>query len=505
MATKPISSWVSDAILFVFRLCVFIVFGNPLSMFFINLLAPHCAAEFAKNQAYFGEKIYRFYEYLALKLPFHWAKWWMKLENIRKYTANQQIKYFLKVSFKNNTAVETLKAMMSAEGMTFNDACEKLFFKYGDKKLPVKELHSREEGGCVCAWRDNITVCIFMMRNVRLDYWSLQEVIKRAVHDENLREELKKYMASGRLMAQQLDLLLDAVATNSGEGHLQMLGILLDYVRRYGLLPQQTERIAKQYPQQFCELLAEADMYHTQVKTVKAFKNTDKWKSDWREFCKETPLILPEVQAMMNFDQYCIFHNVGRVLAAKAVEEFLHRPDEALWKAVFTKEPYHGLLDAQMHTLVVECENGWNKVYLSVFGKMFDELRQKVTAGQKLNEQEQVELFNMPDAAEVAPLYFEKYKLCDKAETYMVTRSCARLIFERYIDKYQLSAVARNQMFDAYFAPVLVRMYVLKYSLGKSDIRIFELKCANELLTLYRQNFKLSAKAEKMAQEKGWI
>ena len=101
--TKAMSSWLSDAFCFVFRLLVFILFGNPLSMSVINLLFPRLAAKFAQNPLYFGPKIYAFYERHALKCPFYWAKEWMQLEKLASYSVNQQVKYFLKVSFKNKT------------------------------------------------------------------------------------------------------------------------------------------------------------------------------------------------------------------------------------------------------------------------------------------------------------------------------------------------------------------------------------------------------------------
>ena len=338
MSTKPISTCVSDALLFIVRLFLFVLFGNPLSMFIFNLFAPRSTAEFAKNQNLFGKKIYAFYESFALKWPFYWAKWWMKLDDIRKYPVNKQIQYFFKVSFKNDTAVETLKKMMSSEGMNFNDACEKLFFEYGDRKLPIRELRSRMVNECVVAWHDNVTVAEFMMRNVRLDYYALGKVIQRATKNEQMQNELKSYIVRGAISYEQLGLLIDAVTTDSGSADLQMLGILIDYVKRYGISKEYLARIKKQYPTPCAELVEEASMRYAQMKTVKSFKNTDQGKSAWRKFCKETPVILPEVQKLMSFDQYCIFHNCGRVLDVEAIKAILSQPDKDLWRAVFTKE-----------------------------------------------------------------------------------------------------------------------------------------------------------------------
>ena len=338
MSTKPISTCVSDALLFIVRLFLFVLLGNPLSMFVLNLFAPRCTAEFAKNQNLFGKKIYACYESFALKWPFYWSKWWMKLDDIRKYPVNKQIQYFLKVSFKNDTAVETLKKMMSSEGMNFNDACEKLFFEYGDRKLPIRELRSRMVNECVVAWHDNVTVMEFMMRNVRLDYYALGKVIQRATKDEQMQNELKSYIVRGAISYEQFGLLIDAVTTDSGSADLQMLGILIDYVKRYGISKEHLARVKKQYPTPCAELVEEASTWYTQMKAVKSFKNTAEGKSAWRKFCKETKKILPEVQAMMTPTQYAIFHNVGLKLDIEAIKAFLNRSDKALWNEVFTKE-----------------------------------------------------------------------------------------------------------------------------------------------------------------------
>ncbi|MBR1825123.1 MAG: hypothetical protein IJ770_00865 [Alphaproteobacteria bacterium] len=338
MAAKAISTWVSDFCIFVVRLCVFILLGNPLSMFVLNLLMPRKTAEFAQNHNIFGERIYAFYECLACEWPFYWAKWWMKLDDIRKYSVKKQIKYFFKVSFKNNTAVETLKKMMSFEGMNFNDACEKLFFEYGDKRLPIEECRSRMVNQCIVSWRAHVTVREFMMRNVRLDYYAFCDVIKRAKTDTQMQDELKAYISRGAVSYDQLELLIDGVTTNSGSADLQMLGVLIDYVKRYGISKEHLARIKEQYPIPCAALVEESAIWHTQMKALKSFKDTDKGRSAWRKFCKETFEILPEVQSQMSQAQYAIFHNVGCKLSAEAIKAFLSRSDKVLWRAVFVKE-----------------------------------------------------------------------------------------------------------------------------------------------------------------------
>lgn len=377
--SKAVSTSLYDFFMFCYRLVIFIVFGNPLSMFVLNLLAPHYVAEFAKNRAVFGETIYRFYEYLALKMPFYWAKWWMKIENIRKYSDKRQIKYFLKVSFKNGTAVKTLKAMMSAEGMVFNKACETLFFKYGDKELPVKkELRYKayEDGSSGAYWgRD--TVMVFMMRNVRLDYWSLREVLRRASHDEDIRAELKKYLASGQLCYDQVQLLIDAIFTDGHGIHLQMLGLLTDYVKRYGVEQEQMQYMKDKLPVSCFELVQNADKYHSHCKAVHTGK---KDLSKWEEYCRQVENLLPEAQELMTKEQYLVYSQTGHTLDPDAVISILrNNSDESFWKEIFLREPNHGLVfrgnapGVTMHTLVTACETKWNKVYVEALKEMAEQ------------------------------------------------------------------------------------------------------------------------------------
>ncbi len=358
---KSISSLLSDAFVFVFRLLVFIVFGNPLSMFLLNLLAPRKTVQFARNPHYFGPKLSAFYERQALKWPFFWAKWWMKLDDLSGYSVNWQIKYFLKVSFKNKTEVETLKAMQKNK-IFWPDPYEKLFFDYGKRKLPLeKELRSHTYGECVVCHYAYVTVDEFMMRHVRLSYKAFESVVNRAVINDDMRTELKKYLAAGAINAPHLDILIDAVSTQSSGGDLQMLGILIDYVKRYNLQSEHWKRIRDQYPEQFIELLEEAARSNKQVKFVRSLKDTAEDRAKWEIFCKETTEILPVSQGKMTFWQYDIFHETEHQLCTDAILAFLRRSDKTLWKAVFERET----LDDTV-LMEISCRPKWWAVYTEV-------------------------------------------------------------------------------------------------------------------------------------------
>lgn len=338
---KSISTCLSDFFMFIVRLFEFILFGNPLSMCVFNFFAPHKTAKFAQNKALFGEDILSFYEYFALDWPFIWARYWMKLEKIHLYPVDRQVKYFLKVAVKNSTGAATLKAMQKTkDGDTFfwPDAYETLFFKYGDTELPYEETRSHTKDKCIFIHYANVTVIEFMMRNVRLSWNALDEVVRRAAVNDDMRDELKKYLSKGRLNDSQFNILVDAVATEPESGDLQMLGVLLDYVKSYGISEQQMSRIQSQYSQVFIELVEEKSRFYKQYKLVKSFKNTDKDKEAWRKMCKESQPILPEIQEMMSYEQYVIFHETGNKLCIEAAQAFLNRPNKMLWRLMFSNE-----------------------------------------------------------------------------------------------------------------------------------------------------------------------
>lgn len=250
---------------------LYVVLGNPLSIAVLNLLSPQLANQFVNWQRLFGEEIRGFYTKIALKMPFYWAKWWMRSENMLQYSIKRQIKYFLKVSFKQKTEVETLKAMRRPNEF-WPDVYETLFFKYGNKKLPISETRSRMHGECMVAWTAHFTVREFIMRHARLSWYALQAAINQAKISDDMYLELKRYLASGKLNSAQFKLLVDGVTTSNGSGDLQMLGILLDYVKRYGISDTNLSQIEVQYPQPFFELVKEAVATYSQAKAAKKAK-----------------------------------------------------------------------------------------------------------------------------------------------------------------------------------------------------------------------------------------
>lgn len=343
---KAISSLLSDAFVFVFRLLVFIVFGNPLSMCVLNFFCPDSTAKFARNERYFGPNFRNFYERQALRWPFFWAKWWMKLEDISQYPVKRQVKYFFKVAFKNKTEVETLKAMQKPKGkgtipLLWPDVYDTLFFNYGNTRLPIRE--SREVNSKT--WYLTTTVAEFMMMHVRLSYQALEAVIQQASdpNDCVMNCALDMYLRAGKVNDDQLKLLINAViAEDKAHNDRKIIYVLRTYVCRYGLSDENLLLLEAKLSKDNFVFVKEMFDYYTNFKAVRSFKDTEDGRKEWRTFCKETPKILPAVQGEMSLRQYYIFHNTGHALDKEAAMTFLHRPDKELWRAMFEREPNFG-------------------------------------------------------------------------------------------------------------------------------------------------------------------
>lgn len=413
---KAISTSLYDLCVCIYRLVVFILLGNPLSMCILNLFAPRKTAEFAKNRNLFGEQLYSFYERVALKWPFFWAKWWMLLENIRKYTIKQQIQYFFKVSFKNNTAEDTLKKMRGGDSYRMSEACRKLFFSYGDKELPITETRWYQNDS-VSVMGVHPTVRDFMMRNIRLDSAAMQLVFNRAIWSEDTRNELRKYLSRGAICYYDLNMLIDSAADKGEGADLRMLGILLDYIKRYGLEREMLDHAEVKYPKVIFETVLDALNWHKQMKAVKTYTKT-MTSCEWHNFCVNTKQILPEVQALMNFNQYLEFRACGLTLDPKAVEEILyHGTDKEMWKSIFKFEPNHGLVKGSpLYELVVNTPSDWNKVYKKAMKELADFYNREISSGRKLNNQSELEMLEMEDAAKYVRAYRKYAKLSPEAE-----------------------------------------------------------------------------------------
>lgn len=332
MATKSISTGLYDLCLYCCRFVVFIVFGNPLSMFLYNLMFPWAAAAFANDRNIFGETIYAFYEHLAIKWPFYWARHWMKLDDLSKYTVEQQIKYLVKVAFPNHTEVAALKAIpreFDGEKEFWSTAYDKLFFEHGKERIPYFD----DDDGL--HW-DGWTIAAFMMCHVRLSWNAFEQAIAWVIDGTMAVSHLEHYLKSGKLNDSQFELLI--TATNEEENTTKLLEVLADYIKHYGISKELLEFVRTQCRQPLIEAVENAAVYYVQIKALKSLKKSKCDNDAWRNLCKGKSQILPEIQIAMSPEHYAIFHNCGRQLCPKAIKSFLRLWDQRLWPTVFEYE-----------------------------------------------------------------------------------------------------------------------------------------------------------------------
>ncbi len=122
-----------------------------------------------------------------------------------------------------------------------------------------------------------------------------------------------------------------------------------------------------------------------------------------------------------------------------------------------------------------------------------------------LSEEQEVALFDEPDAVEKVSAYIEKYRLCDRAQTRLFEPKFRGELLEKYFEKWKLEA-QDVMLFDLPNAEKMVESYIHHHCLAEdAEYRLFELPDARRLIELYRQGGELSGDALALAQAKGWI
>ena len=161
-------------------------------------------------------------------------------------------------------------------------------------------------------------------------------------------------------------------------------------------------------------------------------------------------------------------------------------------------------------------------------------LREKVENKRMLNEDEEIDLLNLSDAepfvkeyiqngrfwpeAESKFLedrkfaglwedYFMLYNLSCDEELKLFNRPDAKEIIALYSSYSQMSERAELKLFSMPNAEEWVKMYIEKGSFysEKSELKLFEMPNAEELVKFYASKYTLYNPAYKLAKEKGWV
>lgn len=302
-----------------YQFWVFIIAGNPLTMWVLFLFSPKLAHRWANNDTYFGDTPRKMYRYLALKWPFYWSKWWINLSDLPKLSVCQQLGYFFEV----NPLAETFNAMSEEAGLRLLD-CH-----------PAVCLH------IVCFMRFKTKQFAALLNDGKIDL-------------------LAEYLRHGALSAERQKMLAEAALNAGTDTHLYK--VFEDYVKRYNLLEALQIELNIRYPQQFETVKRAVNCYH-QRRTVLFCAKMDcaqstKW---WKNFCRTTSEIYPEVQAEMNSKQYEYFHEYEHTLAPEAICKLLKSSDSAWPRLIFKYEPAHGLVSKEIRLLVAQ-NKGLSKI-----------------------------------------------------------------------------------------------------------------------------------------------
>lgn len=319
MATSnfPVSTRIWNFLVDVINFFVFLVFGNPLSMFVLNLLSPRLTHLWAKNKTYFGPNIYAFYANLALKMPFRWAKWWLDQTDatyLQEFSTKQQVSFFNKVS----PTVQTFNALSS-------DAVIALI-----QQLSKEQLYA-------------------LMPQIRFSQ-NVLTYLRQSGHFDILHE----YIRHGALSIAALRDFVEFVTIDSPY-YEQKIRFLEAYAMRYTLSETDINTLQNRCMLYDLERLKRANLCYEQCRKVRYFCGlvNEQEEKAWAKFCADTTLE-PEAQAEMNLKQYKIFADLGKHLAPKAIITLLKKPDEKYWQQIFSHEPNNGLICDEIADLVLD-------------------------------------------------------------------------------------------------------------------------------------------------------
>lgn len=319
MATSnsPVSTRIWNFLVDVINFFVFLVFGNPLSMFVLNLISPCLTHLWAKDKTYFGPNIYAFYANLALKMPFRWAKWWIERNDaayLQAFSAQKQTAYFNKVS----PTAETFNALSSEANIALI------------QQLSKEQLYA-------------------LMPQIRFSQ-NVLTYLRQSGHFDILHE----YIRHGALSIAALRDFVEFVTIDSPY-YEQKIRFLEAYAMRYKLTETDMNALHNRCMVYDLERLQRANLCYEQCRKVRCFCGlvNEQEEKAWAEYCRENTLE-PEAQAEMNLKQYKIFADLGKHLAPKAIITLLKKPDEKYWQQIFASEPNNGLICDEISDLVLD-------------------------------------------------------------------------------------------------------------------------------------------------------
>jgi hypothetical protein len=257
------------------------------------------------------------------KLPFRWAKWWLKPENLENCSVNKQVIYFKKVS---------------PSARTFNTII----------------------AGAEIQLVENLPVSVFikLMPELRFAPNTLKYLIQNGRFDI-----LNEYIKHGAWSINGLKLLITTISKEKPYYQDKIL-LLERYAIRYKLSDNEMDMICHHCLSADYERLKRANLCYEQIRKVRYFIGlvNEQEVKEWTTYCQNTSLE-PEAQAEMTLAQYKIFSKIGCCLAQKAILALLHKPNEKYWREIFAREPQNALICDEITDFVLDTPQ-IRKVYL---------------------------------------------------------------------------------------------------------------------------------------------
>lgn len=327
----------------VFDFFEIIIVLNPLSMFLVNLFAPHAAVSyvFSKKKRW----LEKFYAFLAKAMPYKWNNYWIERVGVQNYSPKRQKLYYRYY----DSSAETLKLLD-------RQVIEEIFWEYRDDHAFIEQICSNYRPS------DELLAKLCCESGVKYLY--------RFMHYGPFNKSQTLFLiqqAKSETMAQYPDI---------RTANLPILTFLADYLKKF---ESDAEIVRALYDfndggyggeaavKRWHNAVDHALMIRTQKTVTLAIrKKFDEAK--WTNFCKETDVIYPEVQMCMNSDQYKIFHNTGHQMSAEAILYFMQKVDYPVCFLIFNYEDEMGLVTEDIKR-IVKSDDQLYSIYISLVNK----------------------------------------------------------------------------------------------------------------------------------------
>ena len=383
----------------------FLLILNPITLFVLNIFKPAWANDFAHSDELYSERCQKFFTRQAKKWPWHWAKYWYTLEELKELSVERQVDYYYDV----NRSAKTLAAMSTEAAFRVID--DGLGNNFEDFKKNINEIKLSPE--------------------------LFRAFIQKSFKEDDM-STLSDYLKCGTLPKDLVESLADE-AGNSTSGiysNTWLALVFYDYVERCGLsndlLKKLLERPNSAHFKK--EVERRQGIYEQRVftKSQRGTKQTDEWLA----FCETTNKICPQAQMEMGLDQYHVFHETGHTLDAEAILHILkHNSNRTMAQLIFKYEPNYGMANDDIKEFVNNNPT-LQDLLNAVICSCQDFLSKSIKAGERLDVSDVIKMFECPKAEEFVMKYIKKHSLQNTIHDKLLSLDNAKEVIQLYVELY---------------------------------------------------------------------